>query len=163
MRIRLPLYFVRKNLLFSRCCNVLVYSHLNYHPCFLKADPLETTSKTEINGGAADEKILCELYDMVARGFKLAEEYKWKWIVPIWILLLTFIFMPVFSEDGIYVLLPLFSQFSGEVVFFIQLVCVVLSVSYFWSLVILKRMEKNAYLNAMNEIKLKLATIQRNK
>ena len=69
--------------------------------------------------------------------------------------------MPVFSEDGIYVLLPLFSQFSGEVVFFIQLICIVLSVSYFWNLVILKRMEKHAYLNAMNEIKLKLGTKHR--
>lgn len=116
-------------------------------------------SEREADYGTIDEKILRDLFDVISRGFKLAEEYKWKWIVPIWILLLAFIFMPVFSVDGIYVLLPVFSQFSGEVVFFIQLICVVLSVSYFWSLVILKRMEKNAYRNAMNEINLKLANL----
>jgi len=109
-----------------------------------------------MNESQSDEKILCELYDSIARGFKLAEEYKWKWIVPVWVLLLTFILMPVFSEGGIYVQLPLFSQFSGEMVFVVQLICIILSVSYFWNLVILKRIEKHAYLNAMNEIKLKL-------
>jgi len=116
-------------------------------------DALETT---KMNESQSDEKILCELYDSIARGFKLAEEYKWKWIVPVWVLLLTFILMPVFSEGGIYVQLPLFSQFSGEMVFVVQLICIILSVSYFWNLVILKRIEKHAYLNAMNEIKLKL-------
>ena len=74
-----------------------------------------------------------------------------------------FIFMPVFSEDGIYFLLPVFSRLSGEIVFLLQIVCIVLSVSYFWNLVILKKMEKNAYFNAMNEIQLKIEMLKDDK
>ena len=66
------------------------------------------------------------------------------------------IFMPVFSTDGIYFMLPLFSSLSGDIVFFIQTLCIVLSVSYFWNLIILKKIEQFAYKNAMLEIQFRL-------
>eukprot|EP00794_Sanderia_malayensis_P012773 gene12773-14084_t len=102
-------------------------------------------------------KTLHELQDTVKFGLKTAEEYKWNFIIPVWILLFTFIFMPVFSEDGLYVLIPILSQLSGEFVFLLQLSCIVISVSYFWMLVILKRMEQRAYKNALLEIQFKIS------
>ena len=64
--------------------------------------------------------------------------------------------MPVFSADGVSFMVPVLSQLSGEIVFFVQVICVVLSVSYFWILVILKKIEQTAYKNALLEIEFKM-------
>ncbi len=101
-------------------------------------------------------KTLQELQDTIKIGLKNAEEYKWNVIIPVWILLLTFIFMPVFSNDGLYFMLPVLDRLSGELVFLMQISCVVISVSYFWLLVILKKMEQRAYKNAFLEIQFKM-------
>ena len=119
-------------------------------------DDISNPKKTEYQPREGSEKILEELQDMIAYGLKLAEEYKWKRIIPICVILFMLIFMPVFSADGIYFMLPLLNSLSGEIVFFIQTLCIVLSVSYFWNLIILKKIEQNAYKNALLEIQFKL-------
>ncbi|XP_065071036.1 putative neutral sphingomyelinase isoform X2 [Rhopilema esculentum] len=136
--------------------------HKGVRSTFIFTDSSKTGAESKFDKTSPESsiKILQELRDTIAYGRKLAEEYKWNWIIPIWILLLVFIFMPVFSEDGIYFLLPVLSKLSGEIVFLLQIVCIVLSVSYFWNLVILKRIEKNAYFNAMNEIQLKIEMLK---
>ena len=123
-------------------------------------DDVSNSKKTEHQPREGNEKILEELQDMIAFGLKLAEEYKWKRIIPICVILFMLIFMPVFSADGIYFMLPLLNSLSGEIVFFIQTLCIVLSASYFWNLVILKKIEQNAYKNALLEIQFKLDLVR---
>ena len=108
------------------------------------------TQKTE------DEAVLQEAHQILLKGAYVAESVHWQKVIVVFFLLTVFIFMPVLTSSGFYVVFPKFETLYGKMVFIVQIFCVLFSMGYFWLLIINRRIEKHAYKNALTELELKL-------